>query len=122
MLVCDRCGSSKVQVSAWIDANTNEVLDTDGPVSYAYCAECQDDTELVDEDEFEPREPRELTIEQQKFRVDLHTEFGGAYGYGETMEEADRNARFFYKRDFDEKPMKKRIAQRRTESGWEVEP
>lgn len=48
-----------------------------------------------------PYKPRELTNEQKVFQVLLETNPGqGAYGLGETKEEAEKNARYFLRRDF----------------------
>lgn len=46
-------------------------------------------------------EPRELTDAQKVFQVILETKPGqGAYGFGETEQEAAQNARHFLRRDF----------------------
>lgn len=45
--------------------------------------------------------PRELEPHQQLFQVLLEVKPGqGAYGNGETLEEAVKNARYFLRRDF----------------------
>lgn len=47
---CMRCGSTCVQVQAWIDPNTNEVFEILGtkaqPPHYAWCADCEDEADL----------------------------------------------------------------------------
>jgi len=64
-------------------------------------------------------EPRELTTEQKNFRVDLVTGGGGAYGYGETLDEAEKNAKHFFKRTYGRSRVSARIVQRWTVSHWE---
>jgi len=42
-IVCAECNSTDVQLMAWIDPNTNEVIDDVGPwqnKDYNYCNEC----------------------------------------------------------------------------------
>lgn len=66
-------------------------------------------------------EPRELKTKQKKFRVDLHVCMGGAYGYGETLKEADDNAWHFLERDWGrDEPVVKRIVQEYKTDHWEV--
>lgn len=48
-----------------------------------------------------PYKPRELAEEQKNYKVLLEVKPGqGAYGFGETLEEAVKNARYFLRRDF----------------------
>lgn len=67
-------------------------------------------------------EPRNLTTEQQNFRVDLHASKspGGAYGYGETLDEAEKNARHFYRRDYGTQAVGSRVVQKYVENHWEI--
>ena len=54
MLVCEECGSSNVQVLAWIDANTNEYKG-EGPNNSPennWCEKCQSHVYLTDEEIF----------------------------------------------------------------------
>ncbi len=45
LLVCDHCGSTAVQVQAWVDANTNEYKgETDS--GQAWCEICEEHTKL----------------------------------------------------------------------------
>ena len=45
ILLCDSCGSDRVQVQAWIDANTNEYKgETDN--GQAWCSNCEGHTKL----------------------------------------------------------------------------
>lgn len=50
ILCCNKCGSTKVQVQAWIDANTNEYIEDVG-VDTAYCSDCDDFVRLEEKDE-----------------------------------------------------------------------
>jgi len=43
---CAECGSTNVQVSAWVDANTGKVLDGEGPASRPWCEDCCADRSL----------------------------------------------------------------------------
>lgn len=65
-------------------------------------------------------EPRNLTTEQQNYRVDLHAKFGGSYGYGETLVEAEKNAKFFFKRDFAPQKPRCKVVQRWQEDHWSL--
>jgi hypothetical protein len=44
MVVCSECGGSKITTRAWVDANTNEVTDSDagGDSSDNWCEDCED--------------------------------------------------------------------------------
>jgi hypothetical protein len=52
-LVCEECGSDKIQTLQWVDVNTEEIRGA-GPGEYEdnWCDECQDHTEFINEDEF----------------------------------------------------------------------
>jgi hypothetical protein len=57
LLVCASCGSKAVQTKAWVDANTNEYIDdcgSDGDEDDNFCGDCNSNTTLVLESEFEP--------------------------------------------------------------------
>lgn len=43
---CAECGSPNVEGSAWYRLNTEKLSDTQGPVDYLYCPDC--DQEFVD--------------------------------------------------------------------------
>jgi len=42
IVLCSECASPDIQLSAWIEANTDKVmcLGYDGPVTLAYCPNC----------------------------------------------------------------------------------
>lgn len=44
MLVCNKCGSTRVQATAWVDANTNEYIN-DYDESY-WCNNCEEECKL----------------------------------------------------------------------------
>lgn len=48
MLVCENCGSNKVQVKCWVDVNTGEVYDGCGfgDSSDNWCTVCNEHTKL----------------------------------------------------------------------------
>lgn len=55
MLVCNKCGSTQVQVLAWVDANTNEYMgefDSDA----AWCDNCEENCSLREETPEEKQE------------------------------------------------------------------
>jgi len=41
--VCPDCGSRDAQVTAWIDANTSQIMDDEGPLGGAWCPVCETD-------------------------------------------------------------------------------
>lgn len=51
MLVCETCGSTEVQVLAWIDANTNEYKTEGlGDKNSSWCENCKAHVNLVEEE------------------------------------------------------------------------
>lgn len=40
---CPECGCTDVEVSAWINANSLQVIDGEGPTSNAWCPQCEVD-------------------------------------------------------------------------------
>lgn len=41
--VCKECGSENIQVKAWIDPRTNEIIDwVDGGENECWCEDCQE--------------------------------------------------------------------------------
>ncbi len=54
--VCDACGSRKIEIQAWIDANTNEYLsDLDNGMSGQYCSECETNTNFCSLSDYKQR-------------------------------------------------------------------
>lgn len=53
-LVCENCGSDKVQSKVWADANTDIVMDSasDGEWEDNWCTDCADHCFLTDEEEY----------------------------------------------------------------------
>ena len=50
ILVCEECGSTNVEITAWVDANTNEyVSDSDDS---EWCSECEAHNTLITLKEF----------------------------------------------------------------------
>tara|TARA_A100001515_G_scaffold107204_1_gene87974 strand:+ start:4625 stop:4792 length:168 start_codon:yes stop_codon:yes gene_type:complete len=50
MFCCKECGSIKIESKAWIDPNTNEIIDDAGPFQSKdnnYCYDCQEPVALV---------------------------------------------------------------------------
>lgn len=41
-LVCENCGGTNIETKAWVDVNTNEVLDdcSDGDIEDNWCRDC----------------------------------------------------------------------------------
>lgn len=56
MLVCENCGGKKIEVKAWVDANTNkyigEVGEGDLNIDDCWCNTCEEHTNLIDESLF----------------------------------------------------------------------
>ena len=53
ILVCCKCGSIKVEIQVWVDANTDEYLsDVDDDSNGMWCAECEDNTRFSTKTEF----------------------------------------------------------------------
>lgn len=48
MLVCNECGSTQVQVLAWVDANTNEYMG-ESFTKEAWCDNCEETCSLREE-------------------------------------------------------------------------
>lgn len=63
---------------------------------------------------------RDVPVAEQLFRVDLHSDHGAAYGYGATMEEAERHAKFFFRRDYRGKKPRATVRQHVVDGHWEV--
>lgn len=63
LLICRECGSTDVNVRAWVDANTNEYVD-DVDEGEAFCNECEADVMLREEtpEECEARTASEAAI------------------------------------------------------------
>jgi hypothetical protein len=38
---CPECGCTDVEVSAWVNANTDEVINSEGPTDNAWCPQCE---------------------------------------------------------------------------------
>jgi len=49
LFACHVCGSTRVEVSAWVDPNTDELTDSEGPLDYAFCADCEDSQRQLEE-------------------------------------------------------------------------
>ena len=50
MFCCKECGSTRIESKAWIDPNTNEIIDDAGPFQSKdinYCYDCQEPVALV---------------------------------------------------------------------------
>lgn len=45
-LYCNKCGSSNVQLEAWINPNTNEIIDT-SLSGQEWCDDCEEETILL---------------------------------------------------------------------------
>lgn len=53
-LVCSTCGSSNIQTLAWVDVNTDEVMDSGpGDTQDNWCCDCEDHVKFCTEEEFE---------------------------------------------------------------------
>lgn len=55
---CKKCGSDAIQAQAWVDPNTNEVFEilgtkAKGDPHYAWCADCEEKADLVQDGEEE---------------------------------------------------------------------
>lgn len=53
-IVCDQCGSADVQLMAWVDPNSNEIIDDVGPWQSKdnnYCNDCDKHVVLTRADE-----------------------------------------------------------------------
>lgn len=49
-LVCSNCGGSNVQIKAWVDANTHEVIEiigSDGDKEDNWCSDCESHVHLT---------------------------------------------------------------------------
>lgn len=55
LLVCSCCGSLRIQVKAWVDANTLEYHDatSDGEDDDNWCEDCEDHQSFVSKNKFE---------------------------------------------------------------------
>jgi len=62
---CQECGSPDLEISAWININTNEIVDSEGPLSTAWCPSCQEHWNRWDEINV-PRSERLATIERAR--------------------------------------------------------
>lgn len=45
-LYCNKCGSSNVQLEAWINPNTNEIIDV-SLLNQKWCDDCEEETTLL---------------------------------------------------------------------------
>lgn len=45
-LYCNKCGSSNVQLEAWVNPNTNEIIDT-SLSAQEWCDDCEEETTLL---------------------------------------------------------------------------
>ena len=54
-IVCSECGSTNVETKAWVDANTDEVLDScsDGDIEDNWCRDCEKHVELISYKEYQ---------------------------------------------------------------------
>jgi hypothetical protein len=52
--VCIRCGSKKIRILAWIDANTFEFLDN-SPDAEGYCDNCEEHRMLIKSKDYNNR-------------------------------------------------------------------
>ena len=53
MLVCEKCGSSNIQVLAWVDANTNEYREEGvDDKNSKWCEDCREHVNLINEEEY----------------------------------------------------------------------
>lgn len=48
-LLCSECGCEDIQATAWIHANTGEVLNDDGPTDQLWCPECEEDCSSIED-------------------------------------------------------------------------
>ncbi len=56
ILVCWECGSTHIEIQAWIDANTDEFIsDVENGNNDRWCAECEDHTDFCTLDEFKQK-------------------------------------------------------------------
>ena len=51
LLVCQECGSTDVDVLAWVNINTNEYM-SDAGDSDMFCNFCQEETRVLTNDEY----------------------------------------------------------------------
>lgn len=49
-LYCNKCGSSNVQLEAWINPNTNEIIDVYSS-GQEWCDDCEEETVLLTREE-----------------------------------------------------------------------
>jgi len=54
-LVCEQCGSSKVSVLAWVDANTDKITGEYEQDGKGYCDKCNDSVYLTSISEYRRR-------------------------------------------------------------------
>lgn len=54
-IVCDQCGSANVEILMWVNPNTHEIGDDSIEEREGnWCKECEENVELVPEEEYEP--------------------------------------------------------------------
>lgn len=50
-LICGKCGSTNIQVRAWVDANTHEFAgEIDEFSDSCWCEDCQDETFMLEKE------------------------------------------------------------------------
>jgi hypothetical protein len=49
LLRCSACGSDDIQATAWIHANTGEVINDDGPTDQLWCPDCESDCSTIED-------------------------------------------------------------------------
>lgn len=59
-MVCQNCGSEEVARCKWVNVNTEEVYDADSGTSLEWCFKCNEQTEIIDEEDYEPDEDEEV--------------------------------------------------------------
>lgn len=48
-LRCPFCKSTRLEVTAWVNVNTDEVSDSDGPLDYCWCPDCDSEVHAPEE-------------------------------------------------------------------------
>jgi len=52
--VCKNCGSNAVARCKWVNVNHNEIYDADSGTVLEWCMACEEETSIIDSDEYEP--------------------------------------------------------------------
>lgn len=58
LFACPDCGCTDVQITAWIEPNTQTIVNGESPAEYAFCPQCQNadlrDRDLVETKQLKP--------------------------------------------------------------------